>query len=113
MFPLHVVDVPGDALHRVYRVQHHVVALCVLVEVIFYFLKDKQTSNSLLFKASYFVNDTNGTSMISSSYFIFAYLFTCDIILYDFEITYQKYLQQNGKTGKKMELGRQKWIKMS
>ena len=45
MFPLHVIDVPGYSLHRVYGVKHHIVALCVLVKVIFYFLKQKQTNS--------------------------------------------------------------------
>ena len=45
MLPLHVVDVPGHSLHRVYGIKHHIVALCVLVKVIFYFLKHKQTNN--------------------------------------------------------------------
>ena len=44
MLPLHVVDVPGHSLHRVYGIKHHIVALCVLVKVIFYFLKHKQTN---------------------------------------------------------------------
>ena len=38
MLPLHVVDVPGYSLHRVYSIKHHIVAFCVLVKVIFYFL---------------------------------------------------------------------------
>lgn len=42
VLPLHVVDVPGHALHRVDGIQHHVVAFRVLVQVIFYFLRKKK-----------------------------------------------------------------------
>ena len=39
MFPLHVIDVPGHSLHRVYSIEHNIIAFGVLVKVIFYFLK--------------------------------------------------------------------------
>ena len=55
MFPLHVVDVPGDSLHRVYGIEYHIVAFCVLVKVIFYFLKKKKKTKLVLFYFSPFI----------------------------------------------------------
>lgn len=38
MLPFHVIDVPGHSLHRVYSIKHNIIAFCVLVKMIFYFL---------------------------------------------------------------------------
>lgn len=41
MLPLHVIYVPCYSLHCIYGIQHHIIALSILVKVIFYFLQEK------------------------------------------------------------------------
>jgi len=46
MFPLHVIYMPRHSLHRIYGIQHHIIALSVLVKVVFYFLRWREGKNS-------------------------------------------------------------------
>ena len=39
MFPFHVIDVPGYSLHGVYGLLHHLIHLCVLLQVVGYLLQ--------------------------------------------------------------------------
>lgn len=48
MFPLHVIYMPCHSLHGIYGIQHHIIALSVLVKVVFYFLRQKEKNQSPL-----------------------------------------------------------------
>ena len=47
MFPLHVVDVPGHARHRVDRLLHHLIPLLLRVKVLRYLLNNNNNNNTL------------------------------------------------------------------
>lgn len=79
MFPLHVVDVPGYSLHCVYGIKHYIVALCVLVKVIFYFLKQKKQQKTTLIIFIFFSYIHWNKSYFSDEFlilFLLIYLYT-------------------------------------
>lgn len=49
MFPLHVIYMPCHSLHGIYGIQHHIIALSVLVKVVFYFLRQREKNRVPLF----------------------------------------------------------------
>lgn len=49
MFPLHVIYMPCHSLHGIYGIQHHIIALSVLVQVVFYFLRQREKNRVPLF----------------------------------------------------------------